>query len=168
MKNKCVLCKTLKAHRGFSLIEVIIALVILQISALGIFGVITYASTFNTGNNMRSQALSVLQREAEMIRSAKFTATVTDNYTPSSIDDGRRDMTGGTKAARTVTALDGTKYIVETIVDNDCVKVGIQNDIDTPYPTLKEITLLVTPRATNGLWISAYATKIIFRRVRAN
>lgn len=153
---------------GFSLIEVIIALVILMVAILGIFAVFAYSTTFNTGNNMRSQALSVLQKEVEMIRSAKFTPTITDNYTPTTPDDGRRDITGGTKSARTVTAIDGTKYTIQTIVDNDPFTSGIQNDTNVPYPTLKEITVTITPQASNGNWVVAYPTKAVFRRVRAN
>jgi type II secretory pathway pseudopilin PulG len=153
---------------GFSLIEVIIALIILMVSILGVFAVFTYATTYNTGNNLRSQALSVLQKEGEMIRSAKFTPTITDNYTPTTPDDGRRDITGGTKTARTVTAVDGTKYTVQTDVDNDPFTTGIQNDTAAPNPTLKEITVTVTPQSVNGNWVIAYPTKAVFRRVRSN
>lgn len=156
-----------KNQSGFSLIEVIIALIILMVSILGVFAVFAYATTYNTGNNMRSQALSVLQKEVEMIRSAKFTPTITDNYTPGTTDDGRRDLTGGTKASRTVTAVDGTKYTVDTIVDNDPITTGVQSANDTTT-TLKEITITVTPQAKNGNWVVAYPTKIVFRRVRAN
>lgn len=81
-----------KKEDGFTLVEVIIALVILMISVMGIFAVFTYATVYNTGNSMRSQALSTLQKEVEMIRSAKFTPTITDNYTPGTSDDGRRDL----------------------------------------------------------------------------
>jgi Tfp pilus assembly protein PilV len=152
---------------GFSLVEVIIALIILLVAILGIFSVFAYSTSHNTGNNMRSQALSVLQKEVELIRSAKFTPTITDNYTPGTPDDGRRDLTGGTKAARTVTAVDGTTYTVETIVDNDPVTAGVQTTNETTT-TLKEITLIVTPRRANGSWVTAYPTRVVFRRVRAN
>lgn len=158
-KRKCV--------SGFSLIEVVIALVILLIAILGIFSIFAYATSQNTGNNMRSQALSVLQREVEMIRSAKFTPTITDNYTPGTTDDGRRDITGGTKAARTVTAVDGTKYTVETIVDNDPETAGVQSANDSTT-TLKEITVIVTPQSANGSWVLSSKTKAVFRRVQAN
>jgi len=63
---------------GFTLVETVIALVILLIAVLGVFGAFTYAIRFNTGNSARSQALSVLQREVESLRSAKFTPTITD------------------------------------------------------------------------------------------
>ncbi len=158
-----------KADAGFSLVEVIIALVILMISVMGIFAVFAYATVYNTGNSMRSQALSVLQQEVERIRSAKFTPTITDNYTPGTTDDGRRDLTGGTKAARTETALNGTTYTVQTIVDNDPFTPLIQNDAAVPNPKLKEITITVTPQSsTPGSWVVANPVKVVFRRVRAN
>lgn len=157
-----------KNDSGFSLIEVIISLIILMVAILGIFAVFTYATTSNTGNNTRSQSLAVLQREVEMIRSAKFTPTITDNYAPSSPDNGRRDITGGTKTDRTVTAIDGTKYTVQVVVDNDPYTTGIQNDTDKPYPTLKEITVTVIPESSIGKWVLAYPAKAVFRRVRAN
>ncbi len=68
-----------KNENGFTLVEVIIALVILMISVMGIFAAFAFATVYNTGNSMRSQALSTLQKEVEMIRSAKFTPTITDN-----------------------------------------------------------------------------------------
>lgn len=152
---------------GFSLIETIVALVILLVSIMGIFSVFAYSSSHNTGNSMRSQALSVLQKEAELMRSAKFTPTVTDNYAPTTPDDGRRDITGGTKTARTVTAVDGSTFTVETIVDNDPLTAGIQATNETTT-TLKEITLTVTPQRANGNWVLSYPAKVVFRRVRAN
>jgi Tfp pilus assembly protein PilV len=158
-----------KKDDGFTLVEVIIALVILMISVMGIFAVFAYATVYNTGNSMRSQALSTLQAEAEKIRSAKFTPTITDNYTPGTPDDGRRDLTGGTKAARTVTAVNGTTYTVQTIVDNDPFTVGVQNDAAVPNPKLKEITLTVTPQSSRpGSWVVANPVRVVYRRVRAN
>ncbi len=158
-----------KAENGFSLIEVIIALVILVIAVLGIFAAFTYSTTYNAGNSNRSQALSVLQEEVELLRSAKFTSNVTDAYPPSTPDNGRRDITGGTKAVRIVTSKgDGGTYTVLTVVDNDPVAPGVQNEIAKPNPPLKEITLTVTPQTINGSWVTAFPTRVVFRRVRAN
>ncbi len=157
-----------KKDGGFTLVEVIIALVILMISVMGVFAVFAYATVHNTGNSMRSQALSVLQREVEMIRSAKFTPTITGSYTPGTPDDGRRDLRGGTKTPRTVTAVNGTTYTVETIVDNDPFTPLVQNDAAVPKPKLKEITLTVTPQSNTNGWVVAYPVRVVFRRVRSN
>ena len=158
-----------KGESGFSLIEVIIALVILLIAVLGIFAAFTFATTLNTGNSRRSQSLSVLQEEVELLRAAKFTPTVTDPFAPSNPDNGRRDITGGTKPLKTVVSKgDGLTYTILTVVDNDPVMPGVQDEAAKPNPAMKEITLTVTPLSTNGNWIIAYPTKFVFRRVRAN
>src|SRR5438067_13579696 len=63
---------------GFSLIEVVCALVIILIALLGVVFAFTYAITYNAGNSSRSQCLAVLQQEVEQIRAAQFTCVFTD------------------------------------------------------------------------------------------
>lgn len=155
---------------GFSLVEVIIALLILMIAILGVFGVFAYATKLNTGNSNRSQALSVLQREAELLRSAKFTpATVstvtTATATCNAADDGQRDITGGVKQDQIRCGADGTRYLVQTRIDDDPYLPDLQTYAS---PTLKEIELTVTPVGLNNSWETAQRTRVIFRRVRAN
>lgn len=158
-----------KKDDGFTLVEVIIALVILMISVMGIFAVFTYATVYNTGNSNRSQALSIMQQEVEKIRSAKFTPVKRDDYAPTTPDNGRRDLRGGTQAARTVTALNGTTYTVQTVVDNNPFTTGVQTETDEPNPKLKEITIIVTPQSSApGSWVVANPVRVVFRRVRAN
>jgi type II secretory pathway pseudopilin PulG len=144
---------------GFSLIEAVIALVILTVAILGVFAAFTYAIRYNTGNNARSQALSVLQREIESLRSAKFTPSIVDS-TPANLD-----LTGGVKPARTVSSGNGGIYIVETTVDDDPFTAGVQVN---PAKTMKEINIRVTPVGADGQWVTAYRTQAAFRRVRAN
>jgi len=156
-KNKFVLAERKSAENGFSLIEVIIALVIFLVAILGVFAAFTYAVRYNSGNSNRSQALAVLQQQVELLRSAKFTPTI---YNESS-------LTGGTKTPVTVTASNGFSYRVETIVDNDPVTPGVQSTNDSTT-TLKEITVTVIPQAINGGWETAFATRAVMRRVRAN
>jgi len=171
-KDKAKFLQTGRAidENGFSLIEVIIALVILMVAVLGIFAAFTFATTYNAGNSRRSQALSVLQEEVELLRSAKFTRdSPPDNFAATSPDTGRRDLTGGEKAAKTVVSKgDGGSYTVKTIIDNDPFTEGIQTEIQVLKPTLKEITVTVTPQTVNGSWVTGYPTKFVFRRVRGN
>ncbi len=143
---------------GFSLIEVMIALVILLISILGIFAVFTYATIYNAGNGRRSQALSVFQQQIELIRSAKFTPTIYNDPL----------LTGGVKTP-VVAPSEGDKgnYLIETVVDNDPFTSGVQTANDSTT-TLKEITITVTPRNTNGSWVTAFPTRVVLRRNRAN
>lgn len=147
-----------KNENGFSLVEVMIALIILLVSILGVFAVFTYATIYNGGNSRRSQALSVFQQEIELMRSAKFTPTI--------YSDPR--LTGGKKTPVTVTSPgDKASYLIETIVDNDPFTAGIQSDGDSTT-TLKEITITVTPQGTNGNWVVAFPTRVVLRRNRAN
>lgn len=162
---------------GFSLVEVVVALVIIMIALLGVFSVFTYAIIYNAGNKTRAQALSVLQQEVERYRAAKFNAgSAPDNFTPGTPDDGRRDITGGAKAQRTVTATNGSVFNVDVTVDNDPSVTGIQPEsyqcispqgapIDC---TLKEITIVVTLAAPSPGWQTAVPARIVTRRVRGN
>jgi Tfp pilus assembly protein PilV len=144
---------------GFSLVEAVIALVILTVVILGVFAAFTFATRYNTGNNTRSQSLSVLQQEIESLRSAKFTPAIVDIW-PANLD-----LSGGIKAARTVAAGNGQNFVVETTVDDDPFTTGVQVDALKP---MKEITVQVTPITADGGWVTAYRTRAIFRRVRAN
>lgn len=146
--------KNRKNESGFSLVEMIIALVVLLVAVLGIFATFTFATIYNGGNSRRSQALSVLQKESELLRSAKFTPTIMDT-----------SLAGGTKTPRLVTAVDGFSYLVEIEVDDNPFTTGVQTDNTR---TLKEITLRVTPQNVTGSWVIAYPTTAIIRRVRAN
>ena len=140
---------------GFSLIEVIIAFMIFLVALLGVFITFTYAVNYNAGNNSRAQALAVMQREVEQIRSYKFTPTGTD-----------AQLTGGVKATKTVTSADNNRFKVGITVDNDPATAGVQGE--TTVTTIKEITITVTlDRPTPG-WQTAVPSTVILRRVRAN
>lgn len=146
---------------GFSLIEVIIALVILMIAVMGIFAAFTYATVYNSGNSRRSQALSVLQREVELLRSIKFSPLVA----PAVINPR---LAGGVKLPNEVTAADGSRYLMEVTVDDDPFIPNTPNPQIDAAKTIKEITLTVTPAGSNGTWIAANRAQVIFRRVRSN
>lgn len=174
---------------GFSLVEVMIALVILMVSMMGILRVFTYAVQYNTGNNMRSQALTVLQKEAEVYRSSKFVPSFQD-----------ANMRAGVKPVKEVTALDNTVYLVATTIDDNITTSAIEDDYDasklalTPpqYPTfklcqgpirsstgvystgaihctLKEIKIVVTPKATGtNSWQNSIKESTTIQRVMGN
>lgn len=156
---------------GFSLVEVVIALVILTIVVLGVFATFAYATRLNTGNSSRSQALSVLQKEVELLRSAKFlpqTAGGADAYTPVDCNDPRRNLTGtpdGAPRTMACNAIDGMTYYVQTEIDDDPYTPGQQ--VDTTK-NLKQISLTVTFPTRPGSWEGAYVTRAVFRRVRSN
>jgi prepilin-type N-terminal cleavage/methylation domain-containing protein len=149
--------RTAKAQEGgFSLVEVVVAMTILLIAVLGVFITFAYAVNYNAGNNSRSQALAVLQREVEQIRSKKFTPTPT-------ITDA--DLSGGVKATRTVTLTNGNRFKIDITVDDNPLVDGVQINSAT---TFKEITISVSlDRPTPG-WQNAVPATIILRRTRSN
>ena len=164
------------AQNGFTLIEMVIALVILFIAVMGVFAAFTYATKFNRGNSQRSQALAVMQREIELLRSAKFTPATVSNATVHQhtapvcpiADDGSRDLTGGDKEAEYRCGIDGTIYQVLTSIDDDPATAGIQVNVTPTSVVFKEITLEVTPQGAEGQWVTANRIRMVFRRVRAN
>jgi type II secretory pathway pseudopilin PulG len=169
-KAKSPQFETAKREGGFTLIEAVIALVILLIVVAGVFGAFTYAATINTGNSRRSQALSVLQKEVELLRSAKFVGLAAggaDSYTPVDCNDPRRNLTGtgGTPRTLACPAIDGMTYLIQTEIDDDPFTAGQQIDATMH---LKEIRVTVTQPARPGSWETAYVTRAIFRRVRSN
>lgn len=149
-----------KGEDGFTLIEAVIAITVMTVSLLSIVTVFTYAVRYNTGNNTRSQALSVLQQQVELLRSAKFTPQTTDSL-----------LLGGTRIlSPNATAADGSQYQVRIQVDNDPFLPNVQDETP-PHNTkkLKEITLTITPltNSQNG-WVRAIPTTVVLRRVRGN
>src|SRR4051794_36803402 len=68
-----------RSSAGFSLVETIVAMVVIMISMLGALQAINYSIIYNAGNATRAQNLAILQQEVERMRSAKFTPTGVDN-----------------------------------------------------------------------------------------
>jgi type II secretory pathway pseudopilin PulG len=148
------------AEAGFSLVELVIAILVMTVMLLGTLTVFTFAVQYNRGNNLRSQALSVLQQEAEIYRSSKFTPAVTD-----------ATLLGGVKTTKIATAADGTAYLVNTTVDNDPATSGIQSSETMPSGspcTLKEIKITVTPQNAQAAWQRAVVAEVVIQRVQGN
>lgn len=149
--------KSRRRESGFSLIEVIIALLVFLVVLLGVFVTFVYAVNYNAGNNARSQGLTVLQQQVELIRSGKFTPTKTDDSNP--------DLTGGIKAWKTTESEDKNRFKYQVIVDDDPFTDGVQIDNST---TIKEITVTVTLESPTPGWQTAVPSSVVLRRVRAN
>ena len=139
---------------GFSLVEVVIAFAVFLIVLLGVFTAFTYCVSYNAGNYSRAQALTVLQREAEHLRSAKFSPYSTDAA-----------LTGGTKPQKFVVSADGNQYSVQTIIDDDPQTAGVQTDLTKKF---KEITITVNLESPTPGWQTAVPARTVLRRVRAN
>jgi prepilin-type N-terminal cleavage/methylation domain-containing protein len=144
------------AEAGFTLMEVVVAMVILLVALLGVFGTFTYAINYNAGNNSRSQALAVLQQEVELMRSIKFTPNFTEPA-----------LTGGVKASKAVASADGNRFRVDVTVDNDPFTSGLQTT-EGAAVTIKEVKITVTLENPSPGWQTAVPSTVVLRRVRAN
>lgn len=143
-----------QSQDGFSLMEVIVALGVFLVVMLGMVTVFTYAVNYNSGNNARAKSLAVLQQEVEQFRSAKFTPRATDST-----------LTGGTKNPKTVTLTDGSKFRIQTEIDDDPSTPAVDT---LAAPTLKEIKVTVTLDNPTPGWQTAIPARVVLRRTRAN
>lgn len=112
-----------KEQRGFTLIEVCIALLLLMIILVGVAPLLVYALRYNSTAAIRAGALAVAQTKLEQLRATPFDSCVSSTETISVGDP--------------VTGLQ--TYTVELTVVNTT-------------ETLKDIQLIITPqsRATTG------------------
>lgn len=182
--------KPTSGEHGFTLIEMIIALVILFIAVMGVFAAFTYATRYNHGNSQRSQAISVMQREVELLRSAKFTPSIVSNIqfhqftapacSTGDPDTGERDLTGGTREVEYRCGIDGTVYEVRTTIDdNPATPTGTPDAYPWPTPVpapspaatppialMKQITVEVTPVSPEGQTSAGAASWVTANPVR--
>jgi len=142
---------------GFSLVEVIIAGIVMIILCIGTMTVFTHAVKINRGNNLRSQAQTVLQQEAEFYRSLKFIPIGSDTQ-----------LNGGTyDNVRTRTTPDGRAFYVSVTIDNDPYAAGLQTGSESNCK-FKEIKITTVPVAPESGWLSDLNTTITLQRVRTN
>lgn len=150
------------ADAGFTLVEVIIAAGIMVILCVGTLTVFSHATKINTGNNLRAQAQSVLQLEAEYYRSLKFI--------PVGSDVG---LDGGTYTnVRTRTSSNGQTFNITVTIDNNPSTTAVDTGSE-PTCKFKQIAITAVPTAaesTRPAWLSNanLNTTLVIQRVRAN
>jgi type II secretory pathway pseudopilin PulG len=142
-------------HRssGFTIPEVIIAGSIMIVLCVGTLTVFSYAVKINRGNNLRTQALSVLQLEVEYYRSIKFVPVGTDPA-----------LNEGTYAnVRQRTAADGRVFNISVIVTN--LPAGTADSACR----FKQIDIRADPVvAEREAWLQNLDTRVTIQRVRSN
>ena len=154
-KNNESLVKMGKCAAGFTLIEVIVAAGLMIILCIGTLTVFTHAIKINQGNNLRSQAQSVLQQEAEYYRSLRFV--------PVGSDAG---LNAGTPTRPNRTSSDGTVFTISVTITNKPLVTGVASTDATV--TLKEIQITAAPLVARTGWLSNLGTNMTIQRVRAN
>ena len=136
-------------EKGFSLVEVVIAMSVFLVVLLGMSSVFVYSVNYNAGNNTRTQGLMLLQQKMEELRGRKFGETMTHSYLVAGENVELRN------------SADNKTFSVRTIVDDDPFVPGIQADTSK---TLKEITVTVSLDASAPGWQTALpATSILYR-----
>jgi Tfp pilus assembly protein PilV len=109
---------------GFSIMEAVIAMVIMMVAVLGSASVFSYAINYNSGATDRELAMAIAQQQMEQLRNVSFT-------------DTSLNATAGT----TTTAVRaGRSYNVTTTI--------VHSNTINGLPTMKTITVEVTPVAT--------------------
>jgi Tfp pilus assembly protein PilV len=130
-------CKRGADELGFSLLEAVISLLLMTIVALGSASLFSYSIYNNSGASDRATSIAIAQEALEMLRSAQFNATATD--------DG---LLGGTASQLGIIRGSRTFDLTKT-VDDDPSTNGVQVNAAT---NLKAITITVVPRFTGNGW----------------
>ena len=156
---------------GFSILETVVAMVIIMVAMLGALQAINYSVIYNAGNATRAQNLAILQQEVERLRSAKFTPAGVDSAalpgTGACRTDAQRDITGGQKPDCTVDAPNGGRFRVSTAVDDNPFNGPNTYDVDATT-RIKEITVQVRLDSPTPGWQTAVPARVVLRRTIGN
>jgi len=146
---------------GFTLVEVLIAAGIMIILCVGTLTVFTHAVRINRGNNLRSQAQSVLQQEVEYYRSLKF---VPGAETSADLVNHRStDIYAGSHTRPQRTSPDGRVFDITVTVVNVAPPSTVEE-----LCRFKEITIVAVPHIAETGWLANLNTNLVIQRVRAN
>jgi len=119
-----------KNERGFTLIETVIALVVMMVVGLASASLFVYAIQNNLGGGERALAMAVAQQHLEQFRSVAFDDTT---------------LAVGTTTLPTVVSGE-RKYTVVRTVSNE-------TNTDGTSKFLKRITIRVTPQTGGPSWV---------------
>ena len=125
-----------QGEKGFTLLETVIAMIVMMTVGLGASALFLYSITNNSAASARAQALAVAQQEMERLRSVPW-------------DDPLLNP-GNTVTAATAGGFRSsvTKNIA-TVPQFDVTVGGVTR------PTVKRITITVTPILDNARWAAA-------------
>lgn len=129
-------CASSVSESGFTLIEAIIALLLMLIVALGSASLFSFSIYNNSGGSDRATSLAIAQQALESLRSAQFNATTTD-----------ASLVGGT-TVQTV-AVEGRTFQMTRTIDD--VPATTAPDVDATT-NLKGITVTVVPQSIGRGW----------------
>ena len=122
---------------GFSILEAVIALVLMLVVALGAVSLFSYSVYNNSGGTDRATSLAIAQQRLEMLRSAQFNSVATDPI-----------LNAGPPVTSTI-VLDGRAFSRTVAIDDNPATQAIDVNVAT---NLKGITVTVVPRAIGQGW----------------
>ncbi len=122
---------------GFTLVEAVIALLIMLIVALGSASLFSFSVYNNSGGTDRATSLAIAQQALERLRSAQFNSTTTD----ASLNAGTVVQTG--------IQSEGRSFTLTVAVDDDPSTTAIES---VPTTSLKAITVTVVPQSIGRGW----------------
>ncbi|HEY6232734.1 MAG TPA: prepilin-type N-terminal cleavage/methylation domain-containing protein [Pyrinomonadaceae bacterium] len=125
---------------GFTLLEAVIAMLLMTVIALGSASLFSYSIYNNSGASDRATSIAIAQEALELLRSAQFNATTTD----ATLAGGTTSQTGIIRGGR---VFDLTKTI-----DDDPATAGVQTSAASNF---KSITVTVVPQLTGRGWVRA-------------
>ena len=122
---------------GFTLLEAVIALLIMLIVALGSASLFSFSIYNNSGGTDRATSLAVAQQALERLRSAQFNSSTTDTV-----------LNGGTTVQAGIVR-DGRQSTLTVAIDDNPSTQAI--DVNTAT-NLKGITVTVVPQSIGRGW----------------
>jgi Tfp pilus assembly protein PilV len=129
-----------KREAGFTLVEVMIAFVVMMVVSLAMGAVFFYSIQNNVGGSDRALAMGVAQQQLEQLRSVAYTDTT---------------LVAGTTIFPSVSTGGRVFRVVRTIAD--------EKNADNSLKGLKKITITVTPQAAGGNWIRTPIVLVSYR-----
>lgn len=136
------------------------------ILCVGTLSVFSYVVKINRGNNLRMQALSVLQAKIEYYRSLKF---VPGLETSADLPNHRNiDLYAGTHTLTPITTPppDNRTFNITATVTNAVPVSGPNDEANCEFKT---ITITAVPQvAENEPWLQNLNTSVTIQRVRSN
>jgi prepilin-type N-terminal cleavage/methylation domain-containing protein len=129
-----------KSERGFTLIETVVALVVMMVAALGAASLFMYATRNNSGAADRAVAVAIAQQRMERLRSVTYSDASLNNVTTNTVD-----------------TRSGRSYRVQTVI---CASVACSGS-----DTVKKIIVQVTPNSAGTVWAS---NSVILTALRAS
>lgn len=144
---------------GFTIVETIVAGMIMIILCVGVLTAYEHAIMLNRGNSIRLQALTVLQKEVEYYRALKFVPVGPDPALNGQVE---------TLVRTGVVSRDGTLFDVYVQIDNNPFAPGVQTSAEVPESScqFKEITIRTVMTNPETGWLSNLRTEVSFQRVR--